>query len=606
MYGKGVYIENTDVIERWAKNMADRGYSLLFPSEKLEYKTLSQITMHDLGLDMICRQLSSKEAEQNYILRVMSQIYVDPKVTRYRCDIFEDILKHKQLRDDMMETLNRISFLKDYGSFRREYDEGASVWELMHRLDEIGDYIECVDALYACLEKYELHSDGFAGLREYVKSIYSDNGFGELKEDISNLKFDTSEIKSITVGINLNERFEAEGVGLISVNSKYFTRGGVLSNFYDHIMTRDKINSEVQWKGDYKFQPFDARSELQVKAPMQQMAQTAVAGTVAGAAAGIGGIPEGDQARDVTRYTDRVVGHMVSGIVKKMRQVLNKYVSITITDMTDLVPELMYYIRWAEYIEKLQETGAVFSKAKVVHLAEMSSESDSKVGDSDSRYYMKARGVYNIKLAAFDTEESEHIVTNDLDFDRSHRVYILTGANRGGKTTITQTIGQLFVMAQGGIYIPGDEFEFAPVDCVYTHFPADEDKTLDLGRLGEECKRFKDIFDNADEKSLILLNETFSTTSFEEGYYIAKDSVRAILAKGTRTIYNTHMHKLAFDVDEMNGDRTDGRAYSLIVHNEGSQRSYKIEIAPPAGKSYASDIAKKYGVTYDMLVNTEK
>ena len=202
-------------------------YSLLVPEGKYSFKTLSPVTMHDLGLDMICRQLSSKEAEQNYIMRVMSQMYEDPEVTRYRCDIFEDILDHKQLREDMMETLNRISFLKDYGSFRREYDEGASVWELMHRLDEIGDYIKCVDALYECLNKYELHSDGFAGLRDYVKRIYSDNGFGELKEDISRLKFDTSEIKSITVGINLNERFEAEGVGLISVNNKYFTRGGV-------------------------------------------------------------------------------------------------------------------------------------------------------------------------------------------------------------------------------------------------------------------------------------------------------------------------------------------------------------------------------------------
>lgn len=56
------------------------------------------------------------------------------------------------------------------------------------------------------------------------------------------------------------------------------------------------------------------------------------------------------------------------------------------------------------------------------------------------------------------------------------------------------------------------------------------------------------------------MNESFSTTSFEEGYYIAKDSVRAILHKGMRTIYNTHMHKLAFDVEEMR--RTaEGRAH---------------------------------------------
>ena len=48
----------------------------------------------------------------------------------------------------------------------------------------------------------------------------------------------------------------------------------------------------------------------------------------------------------------------------------------------------------------------------------------------------------------------------------------------------------------------------------------------------------------------MLLNETFSTTSFEEGYYIARDSVKALLAKGVRTIYNTHMHKLGEDAEK--------------------------------------------------------
>ena len=381
----------------------------------------------------------------------------------------------------------------------------------------------------------------------------------------------------------------------------------MLSNFYGHLMSRDKISDNLDAKSDFRFQPLDAVNEALSKF-QQELQGRVVTGGANNLAAGMVGIPDSDKSKDITRYTDRVVTKLITRIVKRMRETLNKYVSITITDMTDLIPELTYYIRWAEYIEKLQKRGAAFSKARVVNSAYQPDAGTSKEVDSKGRYYMRARGVYNIKLAAFDTEESDHIVTNDLDFDSDHRVYILTGANRGGKTTITQTIGQLFVLAQGGIYIPGDEFEFAPVDCVFTHFPADEDKTLDLGRLGEECKRFKEIFDGAGDGSLILLNETFSTTSFEEGYYIARDSVRAILTKGTRTIYNTHMHKLGFDVDEMNDGREagDGKAYSLVVHNEGAKRSYKIEIAPPVGKSYASDIAKKYGVTYDMLVNTEK
>ena len=40
-----------------------------------------------------------------------------------------------------------------------------------------------------------------------------------------------SDLKSITVGINLNERFEAVSMGLVSVNKKAFTRSGLLKNF---------------------------------------------------------------------------------------------------------------------------------------------------------------------------------------------------------------------------------------------------------------------------------------------------------------------------------------------------------------------------------------
>ena len=61
--------------------------------------------------------------------------------------------------------------LYDYGSFAREYDEGASVWDLFHRLDEINDYIECVEALFACLSSVELKSAGLRGLYAYVEEI---------------------------------------------------------------------------------------------------------------------------------------------------------------------------------------------------------------------------------------------------------------------------------------------------------------------------------------------------------------------------------------------------------------------------------------------------
>ena len=128
---------------------------------------------------------------------------------------------------------------------------------------------------------------------------------------------------------------------------------------------------------------------------------------------------------------------------------------------------------------------------------------------------------------------------------------------------------------------------------------------MDLGRLGEECVRFKKMFSESTSRSLMLLNETFSTTSFEEGYYIAKDSVKALLTKEVRTIYNTHMHKLGEFAEDLACDSSCAGAASLVMQTADGKRSFKVSLAQPEGSSYAKDIAEKYGVTYDMLVSGE-
>lgn len=81
----------------------------------------------------------------------------------------------------------------------------------MHRLDEMDEYIQCVQSIYRSLNEREIHSAGLLALKEYVKDLYEDNGFSELQKDIAELKTDASDIKSVTLGINLNNRFEPNG-----------------------------------------------------------------------------------------------------------------------------------------------------------------------------------------------------------------------------------------------------------------------------------------------------------------------------------------------------------------------------------------------------------
>jgi hypothetical protein len=559
--------------------------SLLFPNRELDFKRLSDITVHDIGMDNIVVRLSEKPTEQSYIMNVMKLMNSDPANAAFRADVFEDIMNNKKMREDIIEILDRINFLREFGSFKHDHDHEPQVWDLLHRLGEIDDYIKSIEAIASCLEGADIHSEGMLRLKNYVEKLYRDNGFAELKKDVSLLRADTQNLKSVTVGINLNSRFEAEGIGIISLNNKAFTKSGIVSNFIDKVSGRDNIREGNDWNGDYRFQEFTAKSPLEnrtipVIPPLSPMALMSIKY-----------ISENDdQIRSVTNYMDDITEKMLTKTVKHLREVLGKYTTLTITDITDLMPEFIYYIRWAEYIEQLKDRGFRFCKPKVLKEAD--------AGDGES---LKAGGIYNMKLLENPDNHPQDVVTNDISFDRDKTLYILTGANRGGKTTITQAVGQLFFMAQGGIYVTGDYLEYVPADGIFTHFPADEDKTMDLGRLGEECKRFKELYEEATNRSLLLLNETFSTTSFEEGYYIARDCSRAILRKGIRTIYNTHMHKLAMDIDEINMENT-CKAASLIVMSEEGKRSYQVKVAPPVGLSYADDIAKKYGVTFDQLV----
>ncbi len=569
----------------------NRSISVLFPDDAdTGYRELSAAAFHDLGLDTLCSALTPDAREQRMIAGVISNMTADPRTAEFRRDVFADILRLPDLRRRMTGLFERIEFLNGFSSMRKvSDDENLGIWGLLHRLDDLAAYIDCIGEMVECLSGKDISSEGLIRLRGHVTALYEDSCFAEMKKDIADLKFRASEIRSVTVGINVNEKFEASSLGLISVNRKPFKKSGIVSNFAGAIAAKEGLRDDAEWNGDMHYHTADEVSVSEIASFIEGEAgfyamrnapflDSRVRSTITQ-------VPDGDSMAGSTLHVEKAADRLLGAIVRKLRDVLTKYVNVAVVDISKLIPEFVYYIRFAEFVEKYRDMGYRFCEAE-------------PLGTGKST--MRARGFYNLKLA-LKSENSSDIVCNDLDFDPEHTVYILTGANRGGKTTVTQAVGLMFALAQGGICVPAEEFAYCPADCIYTHFPADEDKTADLGRLGEECVRFRDIYSVCTEKSLVLLNETFSTTSFEEGYYIARDSVRALLKKRVRTIYNTHMHKLAADTEDLNNGAEGAKASSLVVRSDGGKRSFKVEIAEPEGLSYAKDIAEKYGVTYEML-----
>ena len=186
-------------------------------------------------------------------MQFFSKMSGDPKTAQYRSDIFDDIFNNPEMSSQLIKVLEHINYEKQYSGFSGHYEESDSAWELLHRLEEISDYIKSVETIHECLLTAKLKSQGMKNLKAHIDGIYSENGFAELKKDIQELKATTSDLKSITVGINLNEKYEASGIGLISFNKKPFTKSSAIGEFCSKITPKDSLNENADWDKSFKF-----------------------------------------------------------------------------------------------------------------------------------------------------------------------------------------------------------------------------------------------------------------------------------------------------------------------------------------------------------------
>ena len=84
--------------------MAD--FSLMWPSDcPRECKVLSEEACNDLSLELFCSRLTKKEYDHNVMFKMLREMPSEARVVKYRVDVFDDILRHPRLRQNVAELL---------------------------------------------------------------------------------------------------------------------------------------------------------------------------------------------------------------------------------------------------------------------------------------------------------------------------------------------------------------------------------------------------------------------------------------------------------------------------------------------------------------------
>lgn len=194
-----------------------------------------------------------------------------------------------------------------------------------------------------------------------------------------------------------------------------------------------------------------------------------------------------------------------------------------------------------------------------------------------------ARGLYDICLSL---AMPERVVGNDINAD-SKQLLMITGANRGGKSTLLRSIGLAQLVMQAGMFVAAESFRANVCSGIFTHFKREEDSTMKSGKLDEELARMSSIIEKLTPNSMVLCNESFASTNEREGSEIGRQITRALLECRIKVLYVTHLFDLAHRFHSAAGENT------LFLRAErlgDGTRTFRIKEGEPLPTSHGEDL----------------
>lgn len=483
-------------------------------------------------------------------LRLEQFFSADPAVLAWRVDVVADLVEDPELFALVQEAL---PLLRDAAEMRKVLGSGSSSLESgLASVRYLEQYLELAELFRARLEPRTPRSEGLRMLRQKVLDLCAGSDYQALQAHLARTEYEIGHVKSITLGVNLDGTLKVTDVGLLSINTEKYRSGSVM----DRLLGRAGRD------------------------PMSCISGFANPGKTA----------REEEKHALDHAVCRALETAFARTIRSWEPVIDRYFHDETAFFIDLMEDFRFLSAAVSFLLQLKGMGCALCRPQIRPVEERT---------------LRLKNVYNPMLA-LRTEGLQPIVSNDFCCDENGRFYLITGPNHGGKSIFCYALGMAQALFQLGLPVPAEEAVMSPVTAIYTHFPASDEDNYGKGRLESECARMGQIMHRVRQTDLLLMDESFSSTSLLEGGCIAGEVLRAIAVIGCGGVYVTHIHELTRQTAEFSatpGAR--GRIDNLVAQMESvadGTRSYRVLRTAPDGLSYARDIARKYGLSCEEIL----
>jgi DNA mismatch repair protein MutS len=194
----------------------------------------------------------------------------------------------------------------------------------------------------------------------------------------------------------------------------------------------------------------------------------------------------------------------------------------------------------------------------------------------------------------------ERFIANDVEFNDSRRIVMITGPNMAGKSTYLRQTALLSIMAQMGSFVPAEKMTIGVVDKIFTRIGASDRLAQGQSTFMVEMQEVANLLANATGKSLLVLDEVGRGTSTYDGMSIAWAVIEHLSrsnGSAPRTLFATHYFELTGLADKLPGvvnahatarewTNQEGRKQVVFLYQikpGAADRSYGIHVAEMAG-----------------------